>query len=699
VKPISRGLHGSANDNIRKDDAVLRHQIVLIVAAGAVLLGCPESALAAQPTSVESCYASLDDNVLTMGNTHVRRRYEWNNGDLRAISIVDEQSGGPLVMQDRQADVRLGKLTDKAQSGRWSKRVVHDAIANLHLQVDVVTTYERIDVRRVFRIYPYCAVIGCDYYVRAHGADTPAFEPETTVLQSLRLPGRHWSYRCVEFFDRTDRINTLVRESSTLAYLSGAEMRGNILFGRNAIEDTSIFMVKEAPCSFVQLHYPGYDYSVSTRGVQAVGMGILAADLPAGQWVRTYGVATGVCRNSEMEFLKTLRIYQKRRRRHVPQRDDMIMMNTWGDRNKDARIGEIFVNKEVDACVRLGVSHLQIDDGWQQGLSRNSSEGRGKLWDLWQEENWQPHAERFPNGLAPVARHARSQGVDLGLWFHPSNADNYAQWERDARIVTNLYSNFGIRYFKIDGIKLPNKQSEGNLRRFFDRIVRDSDGQIVINLDATADNRTGYHYFYEYGNIFLENRYTDFGRYYPYWTLRNLWMLSRYVPPEKLQIEFLNKWRNADKYERDDPLAPQRVPFGYVFAVTMMAQPLAWFEGSALPEEAFAIAPVIKAYRQHQSHIHEGVILPIGAEPDGTSWTGFQSLVTEEEGYLLVFREYNQDDQARIALYDLGGRSIQCRHICGQGRDFSATAEHDSAVTFSLPSEHSFALYRYRVKK
>jgi len=375
----------------------------------------------------------------------------------------------------------------------------------------------------------------------------------------------------------------------------------------------------------------------------------------------------------------------------------MIMMNTWGDRNKDAHIGEAFVLKEVDACVRLGVSHLQIDDGWQQGLSKNSSESRGKLWDVWEEENWQPHAERFPNGFAPVVRHAKSQGVDLGLWFHPSNANDYGHWERDADIVTNLYRNFGIRYFKIDGIKLPNKQSEINLRHFFDRIVRDSDGQIVVNLDATADNRTGYHYFYEYGNIFLENRYTDFGRYYPYWTLRNLWMLSRYVPAEKLQIEFLNKWRNAGKYGKDDPLAPHRVPFGYAFAVTMVAQPLAWFEGSALPEEAFAIAPVIKAYRQHQSRIHQGTILPIGGEPDGTSWTGFQSLLTEEEGYLLIFREYNQDDQGNISLYDLAGEHIQCQHICGQGKDFSVRVERDGEVTFSLPAEHSFGLYQYLV--
>jgi len=377
----------------------------------------------------------------------------------------------------------------------------------------------------------------------------------------------------------------------------------------------------------------------------------------------------------------------------------MIMMNTWGDRNKDARVGAEFVNKEVDACVRLGVSHLQIDDGWQQGLSMNSSQGSGKLWDLWEEKNWQPHAERFPDGFAPVVKYAKEQGVDLGLWFHPSNANDYAHWERDARIVTNLYRNFGIRYFKIDGVKLPNKQSEINLRRFFDRIVLDSNGQVVINLDATADNRTGYHYFYEYGNIFLENRYTDFGRYYPYWTLRNLWMLSRYVPAEKLQIEFLNKWRNAHKYEKDDPLAPAGVPFGYVFAVTMMAQPLAWFEGSGLPEEAFAIAQVIKVYRQHQSHIHQGTILPIGAEPDGTSWTGFQSLLSEKEGYLLVFREYNQTNQGKIALYDLAGKYIQCQHLCGQGKDFSIKVERDGQVTFSLPAAHSFGLYRYLVKE
>jgi len=653
----------------------------------------------AQGASVDTCYASLDEDVLTLGNQQIRRCFEWNNGNLKPISITDEQTGDTLVMQDRRADFRLGTLTGPGQSGQWQCEVIENAMMSAHLRVEVTTVFEHVDLRRVFRIYPDCAVMGCDIYLRARGTDTPAFKPQETVLQHLRLPGAHWRYRAVEFFDRTDSINNLVRETSALAYLSATELRGNILLGESAAHAAAVFMVKEAPCSFVQLQYPGFDYRVSIGGCQAVGLGLSAADLIPGQWIRAYGLATGVCPKSESAFLRALRAYQKKLRRHVPERDDMIMMNTWGDRNKDARVGEAFVNREVDACVRLGISHLQIDDGWQQGLSRNSAQGKGKLWDLWDEANWQPHSERFPRGFAPVVAHAREQGVELGLWFHPSNAGDYAHWERDARIVVNLYRNYGIRYFKIDGIKLPNKPSEINLRRFFDRIVRDSDGQVVINLDATADNRTGYHYFTEYGNIFLENRYTDFGRYYPHWTLRNLWMLSKYVPAEKLQIEFLNTWRNPQKYGADDPLAPQQVPFGYVFAVTMMAQPLAWFEGSHLPEEAFAIAPVIKTYRQHQSRIHSGAILPIGAEPDGTSWTGFQSLVSEREGYLLVFREVNPNDKAALALYDLAGKRLQCQHLCGQGRDFRPMVGATGKAYFTLPAPHSYALYHYRIEE
>lgn len=95
----------------------------------------------------------------------------------------------------------------------------------------------------------------------------------------------------------------------------------------------------------------------------------------------------------------------------------------------------------------------------------------------------------------------------------------------------------------------------------------------MLNLDVTAGRRGGYFSYSKYGNIFLENRYTDWQNYYPYWTLRNIWTISKYVPAERLQIEFLNNDRNTEKYG-DDPFAPAKYDIRYLFATTMAAQPL-----------------------------------------------------------------------------------------------------------------------------
>lgn len=167
---------------------------------------------------------------------------------------------------------------------------------------------------------------------------------------------------------------------------------------------------------------------------------------------------------------------------------------------------------------------------------------------------------------------------------------------KDAQAITELYRKYGIRVFKIDGVNIPTKRAEENLRCLFEKVWEDTNHAVVFNLDVTAGRRGGYHLFNEYGNIFLENRYTDWGNYYPYWTLRNLWMLSKYVPTEKLQIEFLNKWRNSDKYG-DDIFAPSHYSFDYLFAISMAGQPLAWMEAANLPEEAYGLSSLVEAYK------------------------------------------------------------------------------------------------------
>ena len=211
----------------------------------------------------------------------------------------------------------------------------------------------------------------------------------------------------------------------------------------------------------------------------------------------------------------------------------------------------------------------------------------------------------------------------------------------------------------------------------------------------TAGQRIGYHYRNQYGPVFLENRYTDWRSYYPHWTLRNLWQLSAYVPPKNLQIEFLNKWRNRDLYGKDDLLAPGVIPFEYQFAITMMAQPLAWFEGSGLPEAGFEIAHVIKKYKSIQADLHSGEIFPIGDEPSGYSWTGFQSILTNSSGYILIFREKNPETSQLISTWIPGNSIVYLDPVFGEGSKMKVTANVDGALELSLPHEFAYCLYRY----
>jgi len=197
----------------------------------------------------------------------------------------------------------------------------------------------------------------------------------------------------------------------------------------------------------------------------------------------------------------------------------------------------------------------------------------------------QPHNERFPNGFDVISATAQKKGVEICLWFNPSKTNSYQFWERDADILIDYYHRYGIKVFKIDGIAWDDKLSETNLRQLFTKVMVATEGKAVFNIDVTAGYRAGYFYFNEFGNIFLENRYTDWGNYYPHRTLRNLWLLAGYVPADWLQIEFLNNSRNKNKYAADDALAPGNIPLAYTSAITLVAQPLAWMEVSNLKTE------------------------------------------------------------------------------------------------------------------
>lgn len=663
------------------------------------------------------CSATLENDLLTLGNSKISRVYQWNAGSLITRSLTDKTSGRNWKMGSNKPDLRFPGQSDKAKDAVFSAKVVPaTSVAPEHLQAEVVYSLDELQVKRVFRLYPNCPVIACDLYFRGKSdkvwlqpgsslADMVNLEKITPgnagltvpVIENLELPGKHWGLEAVEFFDITDRFNTLVNKVETLSYRPNF-YRGNLLFGHDEISGSGVFLLKEAPTSNVQLAYPGSDFMTEFGALKVVGAGLNPADLDPLEWRRGYGFATGVYSGDVKSRYLALREYQKNLRLHLPGRDEMVLMNTWGDRGQDSRIRENFAMAELEAGAKLGISHFQLDDGWQSGRSSNSAQKGGSLENIWSNENyWKPDPDKFPNGLEPVVKKGKELGINVCLWFNPSKDNSNADWEKDANAVIDLHQKYGITTFKIDGVNLPDKTAEVNFRKFLDKVDAETAHRVVFNLDVTAMRRGGYHYFNEYGNIFLENRYTDWQNYYPYTTLRNLWMLSKYIPAQNLQIEFLNKWRNAEKYA-GDPFGPANHSFDYLFAITMAAQPLAWFEGTGLPAEAVSVAaPVIRKYREIQEDFHRGSMMPIGDEPSGKSWTGFQS-VQPGRGYFLVFREANESPEKSMETWLPEGTRIQCTLVMGQGANFSATAGKAGGVNFRLGAEKSYSLYRYSIQ-
>jgi hypothetical protein len=679
-----------------------------------LILTAPVSAVQPYRKAAGDCKIELKQDTLTIENNLIKRSWLWNNGNLITCKLEDKRNGLAWQLRNNQPDLSLpGEEKEGSEASIRIEEVPASLQYTHHLRATVEYKAGNLQVRKILKIYPDCPAIACELYLKGQASqkwikalDNPAdlqnIEKLTQnsqggnvpVMEQLMLEGKHWQLEAVEFFDVTDRFNTLVRPVHALSYRD-CLYRGNLLFAENTEKEAGFFMLKEAPTSNVQLYYPGGDYLVSEGTFRMVGLGVDSADIKTDEWTKAYSYVTGTFRSGEKQKRMALRNYQMRIRPFLEDRDEMVMLNTWGDRGQDTRVNEAFCLKELELAAKLGVTHFQIDDGWQAGRSANSAYG-GSFKNIWDNPDyWTPDPDRFPNGLVPIVKRGKELGIEVCLWFNPSIQHDYADWQKDADALIALYEKYGIRTFKIDGTFFDNKLAESRLRSLYNRVMEATGWKAVLNLDATAGRRGGYFFFNEYGNIFLENRYTDWGNYYPYWSLRNLWMLSRYVAPQSLQIEFLNKWRNKEKYA-GDKFAPSTYSFDYLFAITMAAQPLAWFEASNLPDEAFPTGGVIQKYKTVQHDFHTGYVFPVGDEPSGKSWCGFQS-VKDRKGYFLLFRESNEEESFDMDTFFEPGEQVEFTPVLGAGKAFRSIAGKDGRIRFSLSEPNSYVLYSYRV--
>ncbi len=627
----------------------------------------------------KSCSATFDGKVLEIGNAVLSSSWQVGAG-------VVTPADGALW---KEAGLRP---VEAEPAGEWQWTVTfsdrqdlpvesHALIADLTGQLGRKTAHYRFRVFENVAAVEWCRLA-------TPGAEVP---PDSVIAAFHTLPETKTGFTDVHLQDHTDRYgknDNLVKVTNHALDGTAFQVAANI--AHLGAGQRGLTFVKMAPLPHARAVKTDHDFSWDGKTLTWSGPGV---NVVSGQG---YPCAVVAYQDGRAGRIAALQDYYRCLRGYQPGRDGLLLSNTWGDHNRDAKIGEEFLKEEVRAGKALGVDVMEIDDGWQKGTTQNSAtvtRSKAGVWSgFWRTdpEFWSAHPKRLPKGLKPVADAAKQRGLHLGLWYAPDSEDEFANWQRDADRILELHREHGADYFKLDSITMTTPQAEWNVHRLLDRVIAQSDGKIVVDLDVTAGVRPGYLGAVSCGTVFVENRYTDTKSYWPHQTLRNFWSLAEFVDPVRLRMEFLNNTLNVQKYQGD--LAPAAYPPSYLFASVMFGSPLAWMEVSELPEAyAKELAALVAVWRDHRATIHGGHIIPIGAEPDGRQWTGFASIAPDRRsGYLLVLRETNDLPTWEMKLPLMDGRKIKVERLAGEG-EATVTA---TGLSVSLPHSRQFILLR-----
>jgi alpha-galactosidase len=503
-------------------------------------------------------------------------------------------------------------------------------------------------------------------------AATASSPSGSDVLTQFSVREQHLRLTQVMLQDQSDQHNELVQTREWLLHpCETVELTGNLFVLEQPLTGEGRILLKLEPLPHARPVRTTFDLRIMPRtdtGFDVTLFGGSGLGVPAADSFVDLAYAGGVVGRT-----RVLQQFQRQRRpasesHHTPR----FLSNTWGDRNRDSRISQEFIQKEIEAGARLGVEVVQIDDGWQSGLSKNSARAAGQgVWEgFWQTrpDFWTPDPKKFPDGLQPLIALAKARDMEIGLWFAPDSVQDFANWEKDAACLIAFHRDLGLRYFKIDSVHARTAQAHANLRKFFSTVLQETRNAVVFDLDVTASLRPGYFGALGTGPLFVENRYTDWHRYWPHQTLRNLWLLAWWVDPSRLRMEFLNQTRQTEKYPAD-PLAPARYDPAALFATVFFSNPLGWFETSNLPENYFSqVAPLVQCWKNVRAELFTGTIIPLGQAPDGIAWTGFASLADDGRSALvLVFRELNPTPTACLTIPGFTKPAVSCTRLAGQG--------------------------------
>ena len=666
-----------------------------VVLPGAVASGAASEALAGTgELATNGCRVAWTDRTLEVGNRLFTRRYvATSNGVLRTVSFA--RAGGaawPGRIPEKGASVALAVAAEPA---RWSPV----GVAGVRVCVTAAGQETRLD------LYPDMPGViatrpGVTAFAPVHDADRPwdfgpvkGMKAAAAASDTISLDRRHVKATAFTCRDQTDIRDQLFDADERFLMSSDwpFSLAASGLDVRDVLADEGLVFVRLAPMP-ASRPTPVDDFVVSgaERGVSLLANGFPLVEL-------AYAGGEAGRRRALVAFQRSIRPYR-------PGRDGLLLSNTWGAGNRDSRICQDFLLKEIAAGARIGVDVIQVDDGWQRGRTQNSRKkvaaGQKKVWNgYWAADPdfWKEDRERFPDGLDFLVKEARAKGLRFGLWFGPDSSGDAANWERDADCLLDYHRRLGIDYFKMDSMKLLSPLALARNRRMFDKMLAESGGDMVFDLDCTAEVRPGFLGLLDIGPLFVENRYSSRSAYWPHHTLKNLWDLAHVIDPVRLRFEFNNPDTNHANCEWS-PLGHGNYRPDALFATVMAASPLAWMELSDVSEESVAaLAPLVRTWKAERARWHGGVIHPVAGRPDGVAWTGFVSEAADGAGgFALLFRELNGRADFALDLAPIFGAAAFADAVVIGGR---GTARFDGTrLSVTVPERLDFVWVKFAVR-
>ncbi len=659
-------------------------------------------------STVSTFAATLENDLLTIGNAHIERQWRVQAGRLYAISLLDKRTHREWITQPATLASLVSDTPLQQASCELTTQISRDhQIEAESLKADLTLHAGGQTIRYRFKLYEDLAAIGMQLIVDTHerssveshvtetaaptGVETDGSASANQINPSDIIDAFHFDHQhCwllqTRFVEQTDIHNNLVFENRWSLGTSEKkiELQGNLFYIEHRPTAAGLVLLKEAPTPQFRPVTCDTDLDLRLDHLILRGHGL---DETGGEGYRQWTILYHGDRPQRIAAVQAL---QQRIRPYVSGRDGVLLSNTWGDRSRDACISEAFLIQEIEAGAEMGVDVTQIDDGWQKGLTANSAV-RGGVWNgFWASDAnfWDPHQIRFPNGLAPLMDRLKLHNMQLGLWYAPDSSDDSTNYLRDAEQIVTLNKKFGVNHVKIDAVKMHTKIAEQRLHQFYQTVLQKTEGQVTFDSDVTAEVRPGYWGQMYVGTIFVENRYTDWHNHWPHQTLRNLWRLSHHIHPMRLRMEFLNPYRSTNLYAHD-PLAPANYSPAALFAMVMMSSPLAWFEVSnTTPEFRQQIGDLVRVWKQYRQTIFTSAIIPIGDEPDGYSWCGFVTYCTQGDLFAVVYRPLGDAMSFDFALPRRGAKCVDLLH--GQA-EVSLQQNH---VKVTIPASLGYAFFK-----